>query len=92
MEIVSGHESYSDVVARPTRIKSFPINKVAIKMALYIVISVGISMLALLSFLSYARASGIILENGCDGPGVPFGMLSGILFALFLRFDSGITN
>lgn len=47
--------------------------------------AIGLPMIGLLTYMAYAEAKGIKLEVGCHGPGVPFSMLSGILYALILR-------
>ncbi len=68
--------------------KAFPhLEKVrgAIIFLLEIAVSIGLPMAGLLIYMAYAEANGIKLEVGCHGPGVPFSMLSGILYALILR-------
>lgn len=47
--------------------------------------SIGLPLVGLLIYMNHAEANGIKLETGCEGPGIPFGMLSGILFALIQR-------
>lgn len=47
--------------------------------------STAISLILLLVYQKYAAENGIALEKGCEGPGIPFGMLSGFLFLLQLR-------
>lgn len=49
-------------------------------------ISTLIPLALLLIYQDYANKNGIVLEKGCEGPGVPFGMISGILFLLQLRY------
>ena len=52
---------------------------------LELLFSIGIPLLGLLIYMTYAEANGIKLEKGCEGPGVPFSMLSGFIFALIQR-------
>ena len=52
----------------------------------YLLFSILLPLFALLLYMSYAAANGIVLESGCEGPGIPFSLISGILFALQLRF------
>lgn len=47
--------------------------------------SIGLPMIGLLVYMAYAEADGTKLEVGCHGPGVPFSMLSGILFLFIQR-------
>lgn len=49
-------------------------------------ISFIIPLALLLVYQNYANEHGITLEKGCEGPGVPFGMMSGILFLLQLKY------
>lgn len=51
-----------------------------------VTISIVVPLSLLLVYRSYALKAGLILESGCHGPELPFGMLSGILLALQLRF------
>lgn len=53
-----------------------------------LLISTIIPLALLLIYQNYASEHGIILEKGCEGPGMPFGMLSGIIFLLQLRYLS----
>lgn len=50
-----------------------------------LIFSVGASAVALLVYSYYAEINGINVEVGCEGPGLPFAMLSNLLFILFLR-------
>lgn len=50
-------------------------------------LSMAVSLMLLLTYKRYASENGIILEKGCEGPGLPFGMLSGILFLMQLKFS-----
>lgn len=52
---------------------------------LQIVISFIFPLMLYQIFLAYAVKENLVLGVGCEGPGVFFGILSGILFALFLR-------
>ena len=47
--------------------------------------SIVLPMIGLLVYMTYAEANAIKLEVGCHGPGVPFSMLSGILFIFIQR-------
>jgi len=51
-------------------------------------VSMIVPLVLLLVYQNYATEHGVVLEKGCEGPGVPFGMLSGILFLLQLRYFS----
>lgn len=57
-------------------------------LALELSFSIGLPLICLLIYMDYAKTNGIRLETGCEGPGIPFGMLSGIIFAVILRFKS----
>lgn len=57
----------------------------ALKLFLQFIISVFVPLLCFLVYQDYALSVGIKIEQGCEGPGISFGMLSGILFTLFLR-------
>lgn len=56
---------------------------------LQLIISIGIPLLALLAYQIYAERNGIKLEDGCEGPGNSFAIMSGILFAFQLRLNLG---
>ena len=49
-------------------------------------LSTVVSLSLFLAYQKYAVENGIQLEKGCCGPELPFGMLSGFLFLLQLRY------
>lgn len=55
-------------------------------------ISIAIPIGLYILFRNYASAGGLSIESGCHGPESGFGMLSGILLCLQLRFSSTISN
>ena len=55
------------------------------RFAAYLLIATLLPLSLLLLCLDYALFHNIKLEQGCHGPGVSFGLLSGLLFALQLR-------
>jgi len=57
------------------------------KHLLYFAISFSIPLVLLTIYLNYAKTQNTILEHGCEGPEMVFGLFSGILMAIFLRFD-----
>ncbi|MGE3756394.1 MAG: hypothetical protein AB7H97_01490 [Pseudobdellovibrionaceae bacterium] len=88
MEITSFEQICSEAVIRPRWFRYPRVNTEGLRIGFFAIFSVSVSTTLFLMFLSYAEAHGIKLENGCEGPGVPFGMLSGVLFALFLRIEA----
>lgn len=54
-------------------------------MMVFGLISMTVPFGLFLLYQTYALKEGITIEPGCHGPGVPFGMLSGILMALQFR-------
>lgn len=57
----------------------------AIILLLEVAVSIALPMVCLLTYMAYAEANVIKLETGCEGPAIPFGMLSGFIFAVILR-------
>ncbi len=67
-----------------------PAVRLNIKVVMFIqwLVSVIVPLVLLLVYQKYANENGIKLEKGCEGPELPFGMLSGILYLLQLRYFS----
>lgn len=64
----------------------FRINVKPLRFVVFFLVSSGIPLLILLMYMDFAAAHGVVLEKGCEGPGIPFSLMSGILFALQLRW------
>lgn len=53
---------------------------------IYALLSIVVPLVLLVIFRTYATKVGLVLDSGCHGPELPFGMLSGVLMVLQLRF------
>jgi hypothetical protein len=80
IQIATGIESNIEQFVFPN------INARPLRFLGYFIVAIVLPSSALLIYMDYAASHGILLEKGCEGPGVPFSLLSGILFALQLRF------
>lgn len=60
--------------------------EIVFQFLLSVTYSVGASTIALLAYSYCAELGEVNVEAGCEGPGVPFGMLGGLLFILIQRF------
>lgn len=54
----------------------------------FFAVSTIVPLVLFLIYRNYATQAGIVLKSGCDGPELPFGMLSGFFMWLQLRFIS----
>ena len=61
--------------------------EIIFQFVLSVAYAIGASTIALLAYSFYAELGGANIEAGCEGPGVPFGMLGGLLFILIKRFQ-----
>jgi hypothetical protein len=59
-----------------------------LRYTLYFLISFFIPLGLLLHYTGYAATQSTALESCCNGAGMSFGFLTGIIMALFMRFDS----
>jgi|TARA_Y100000817_G_C16673754_1_gene462682 hypothetical protein len=66
--------------------KNFPFIRYWVQNLSIIIISVTLPAFLFLIFQNYASTEGLAIESGCHGPELGFGMLSGVLMCLQLRF------
>jgi hypothetical protein len=78
-------ESKSLTLSSPIGLKVSPALIKGIQLSVFGFISTAVPLILLLIYRTHAAKEGIVLESGCHGPEVPFGMLSGILMAVQLR-------
>lgn len=79
-------ETRSLNIRNSIRLKISPAFIRSIQFSIIGLISIAVPLALLLIYKAYAAKEGIVLESGCHGPELPFGMLSGILMAVQLRF------
>lgn len=84
MELAQASSEISIPLSEVVSIKKFKI----ILLLIFGIVSVGLPLILLLFYRAYATKEGIILESGCHGPELSFGMFSGILMALQLRYNA----
>lgn len=60
----------------------------AVILFIEVAVSVALPLFGFMIYMDYAKVHGIVLKSGCEGPAVPFGMMSGFLFALIQRFKT----
>ena len=86
-KIISVERLFERELVLPTPVIKPLIYRSTMILSLQLFISILIPLILLLFYHNYAATNGIILATGCEGPDIPFSMLSGLLFALQLRLS-----